>query len=200
MISEERKARIDKATSDHQRRVSVLLDAIQANPNSLPEFFSYVSDEYQLKEFDSQGVEIDAHLSNDSVLRAQAWAYLASDKRFTGREHVIFKTSFPRELKLTPSPAGPILLSRMIWFEATVTVFHPAIEEIWEFAVTALDKATIEAGERVLLSPGKPRNAWKAFTQAFFPEVLKTESLSAKDFRLRLIIEKRRGKWFIFEE
>ncbi len=204
-MDEEKRARIGKAIADHDRRVAKLLDLVRHDPQALPDFFEHVTDEYQLKQFDGEGNEVDTHLSPERILSAQAWAYLASDNRFTGREHVIFKTALPRELKLAADSSASglssvVLLCRMIWLEAKVSVFHPAIEEIWGDIIPCLDAATQDAGERVLLSPGKPRNAWFAFAKSFFPMVKASTGLDPESFRLRLEIAQRRGKWFVFEE
>lgn len=193
-------ALINQLIADHRKRIAVTLQAVRDAGTTLPEFFEHVSDEFELKEYDDQGEEIDTHLDPDKILEAQVGSYLASQGRFTSRRFTLVKTNLPRELKLAGDGPDYVLTCRMVWMEAWVEAMHPAIDEIWDDVAACLRSATEAAGGRALLSPGKPVEAWRTFCKAFYPCMVEKTDCSARDFRLRLHIEQNKGPWFVFEE
>ena len=154
---------INQLIADHRKRIAVTLQAVRDAGTTLPEFFEHVSDEFELKEYDDQGEEIDTHLDPDKILEAQVGSYLASHGRFTSRRFTLVKTNLPRELKLAGDGPDYVLTCRMVWMEAWVEAMHPAIDEIWDDVAACLRSATEAAGGGAVLRPGTPGEAGPRF-------------------------------------
>lgn len=191
---------INAMIAEHEKRIQVLAETVREKGDLIPEILEHVSDEFVLKEYDDAGEEINTHLAPDTILEAQIRSYLAADGRFSARKYTLVKTSLPRELKIAGRYPDYVLKCRMIWMEAWVEALHPAMEEIWDEVAACLKSATGAAGDRALLSPGKPVNAWRKFCKAFYPCFVNKTGCSARDMRLRLHIERKTGPWFVFEE
>jgi hypothetical protein len=200
----ERHAEIEDLVSRHQNRVEETLALLARDPGAIPGFADHVTDEFALRECDAEGGEACLHLDPARILRAKVDHYLSSDQRFSGCRFAAVRTNLPMELRTAFVDGAPVLLSRMMWLEATIEVTHPALDLFWDevaVAVRAAAEASGGAGGRRLLSPGKPDEAWRGhFCRAFIPDITARTGRPASEFRMRLEIGKRHGVWFPFDE
>lgn len=203
-LTTDQRAEVADLVSRHENRVAETLALLARDPCALPGFADHVADEFALRECDDEGGEACLHLDPARFLRAKVDHYLSAGQRFSSRRFAAVRTNLPMELRTVFAEGTPVLLSRMVWLEATIEVMHPALELFWDEAAAAV-RAAAEvsggAGGRRLLSPGKPDEAWRGhFCRAFIPDITARTGRPAREFRMRLEIEKHRGAWFPFDE